>query len=646
MKKMLSLMLVGILALTACQTTLENPTIRLKDDNAMIEKARGADSSSDDTANTGILADLAKRLNIPDRYVTEQNYSDERMTLTADAKILIPEYAMPVAKVEPIDFSQELVTRIYDRLIGDTPMFQEQFPKPTKKDLQEGIENYEGYIPELREQIAACANGCTDECKDNYYVWNCTDRKKDLAYAEKTFAKMKQAVKTATDTVTQTPLRADSRIKTIQEYDWFQSEVTGEYIGFRLSDSYEGNYNDGVSFSLSNNGGWSRDYFNELALDDDEESISRFDNGANLTYRNPNIGNYNSGVSYIRGGIGYGMGTFAGEQFTHELDRVSIKDQNDEENAAYFKAWEEYNATQPTCDFIETVNAADYSDDYSERAGAAAIFGYGDAISMVEDFLDDIGVHDMKPNELSSYYIMNPGLVNRDIGIDPVTGGKAWNGDVIDAHMEAVRNGEFDDDILDVQILVSLSREHNGVPVTASEQSGYYGQTFDYSLRGNYNLHRNWHYETFHILVSKDGIIGFDWNSPHKVVETIVRDSEMIMFDDVADIFETMFRVKYSGHMSMLLDTRGAVTTREIGEMSLSHESEITSVTLSLRRVLEQGNPDYGLLVPVWDFYGIIKTTTYEDGVAFPHKNSTAANEPLLTINAIDGTIVDINKGY
>lgn len=71
---------------------------------------------------------------------------------------------------------------------------------------------------------------------------------------------------------------------------------------------------------------------------------------------------------------------------------------------------------------------------------------------------------------------------------------------------------------------------------------------------------------------------------------------------------------------------------------------EISRVTLSLHRIIEQNSNESGLLVPAWNFYGKqISTLNDPDGYSEPIET---LNQSFLTINAIDGSIIDISKGY
>ena len=59
-------------------------------------------------------------------------------------------------------------------------------------------------------------------------------------------------------------------------------------------------------------------------------------------------------------------------------------------------------------------------------------------------------------------------------------------------------------------------------------------------------------------------------------------------------------------------------------------------------RVMEKGNVMEGTMVPVWDFFGR-ETVTQGDDEVYTYGGSF---DSWLTINALDGTIIDRDLGY
>lgn len=72
---------------------------------------------------------------------------------------------------------------------------------------------------------------------------------------------------------------------------------------------------------------------------------------------------------------------------------------------------------------------------------------------------------------------------------------------------------------------------------------------------------------------------------------------------------------------------------------------EIDHIKLELQRVVEKNSIENGIMIPVWNFYGTQKIT-YMDGDFFDDNYGLDAPKSLLTINAIDGSIINVDKGY
>ena len=102
-------------------------------------------------------------------------------------------------------------------------------------------------------------------------------------------------------------------------------------------------------------------------------------------------------------------------------------------------------------------------------------------------------------------------------------------------------------------------------------------------------------------------------------------------FDAVMERFDQMVRVKYEG---MMADPGwGGIRSMEV---------HVDRIELSLQRIIQPDNIDGGLLVPVWSFFGSILCTRPQD--SFNHAYDPTV--PFLTLNAVDGTLIDPMKGY
>ena len=137
-----------------------------------------------------------------------------------------------------------------------------------------------------------------------------------------------------------------------------------------------------------------------------------------------------------------------------------------------------------------------------------------------------------------------------------------------------------------------------------------------------------WSGENVRVYVNDGGIVGFDYEIPLELMETVVEDSSIKSFDDIKKTFESMIVANYASDTSSDDDT------------NLSTNVTVDKVVLRYTRVSEQDSFSTGLMVPVWDFIGSV---SYEGDAS---KLEAEKNSVVLTINAIDGTIIDRTVGY
>ena len=133
-----------------------------------------------------------------------------------------------------------------------------------------------------------------------------------------------------------------------------------------------------------------------------------------------------------------------------------------------------------------------------------------------------------------------------------------------------------------------------------------------------------WIYERLVFLVNDEGIVYAEWASPLEICDIRVYSCNLLPFSEIQQIFEKMVRVIWQYQ----------------AEDCLSLTCNITEARLELMRVLEQGSADNGLLIPVWNFYG-----TRQRSFASGNTDETL-HGIMLTINAIDGSIIDRALGY
>ena len=155
------------------------------------------------------------------------------------------------------------------------------------------------------------------------------------------------------------------------------------------------------------------------------------------------------------------------------------------------------------------------------------------------------------------------------------------------------------------------TRSLGGIPITYTDDAWV---AVAMTPGGSYQA--PWPYETLLFYVTDDGIVGLKWLSPYELGGAVTEDSALMPFPDVMDIFEKMYIV---------------------ANASASQRVTVTDIRLGYVRVLKQDETGVGLLVPAWDFFGT---------VADENENFTRPDHSFLTINAVDGSIIDRATGY
>lgn len=138
---------------------------------------------------------------------------------------------------------------------------------------------------------------------------------------------------------------------------------------------------------------------------------------------------------------------------------------------------------------------------------------------------------------------------------------------------------------------------------------------------GDSYVKKDWPIECMEFRINDDGIVAFNYNAPLAIKETVVDQAAVKSFDSVKDTFEKMVLIKY------------ATTDEQMDDKKI----DIDRVVLGYARVSEADSYDTGLLVPVWDFKGTIKRN---------YVGRAEEYGSVLTINAIDGSVMDRELGY
>jgi beta-lactamase regulating signal transducer with metallopeptidase domain len=211
-----------------------------------------------------------------------------------------------------------------------------------------------------------------------------------------------------------------------------------------------------------------------------------------------------------------------------------------------------------------------------------------------------------------------------------------------------------------------FTREVNGVLTTYEQDPGgnISQDEADKINSGSADYAETHAYERIVMAVDDSGILELQWSSPDEPKQTVSDNAKILTLDQAVETFKQQFFIHNAlvnskdygasepGKMSMAdagknLRAQGIYSKNFIGD-----DKDITACTytidrvvLGLSRVAVKDNPNEFMIVPVYDFFGSVKVD-YTKKSGYPEFISTDANVSFLTINAIDGSIIDRSLGY
>lgn len=160
--------------------------------------------------------------------------------------------------------------------------------------------------------------------------------------------------------------------------------------------------------------------------------------------------------------------------------------------------------------------------------------------------------------------------------------------------------------------VLTYMREYDGVPATCTDHDG--------TLGGEEGYAAPWSYERIDLAISEKGLMALDWNSPYGDVQPTAENISMLPFEDVTDIFKKMIMVSNN------------VEGMETEKLTI----DIDTVRLGMMRITDTADNEKGIIIPVWDFFGTLTGEGWASNLY----------DTQLTINAIDGTVIDRGMGY
>ena len=147
------------------------------------------------------------------------------------------------------------------------------------------------------------------------------------------------------------------------------------------------------------------------------------------------------------------------------------------------------------------------------------------------------------------------------------------------------------------------------------------------------DMSRNWDQEDIMGAVNEDGIRKLEWRSPLTVTEVVTENATLLPFSEIETIAKRQ--------INRLHSYRG-FRGEENGTL------EVAGVRLGLLYIMEQNVLEGGLLVPVWYFLQADAPNEHQKEL-WPNEIETWNYDtlnPLVVINAVDGTVIDPYAGY
>ncbi len=191
------------------------------------------------------------------------------------------------------------------------------------------------------------------------------------------------------------------------------------------------------------------------------------------------------------------------------------------------------------------------------------------------------------------------------------------------AYLSSFDNNHQTEDVQCWQL--TYARQLQGIPVSIYKEDDAFIMPVAIGY-GAYNS--GFTCETLTVQVDDTGIVLFLWAGSMELLDTINENAKLLPFADIQQRIKEQLPIKFTNPKA-----RNATFV------------QVTNVQLGLARVRIKDAKDDYMLIPVWDVYGYNDATSpYISGKA--KTNPQDLIETLLTVNAMDGSVIDRSLGY
>ena len=170
-----------------------------------------------------------------------------------------------------------------------------------------------------------------------------------------------------------------------------------------------------------------------------------------------------------------------------------------------------------------------------------------------------------------------------------------------------------------------FTRQVAGVNVTYNDVTDSGGRLY----RDTPDYTPSWGYERIQLLVDDAGVLYMAYPPLYEVTEIVTERAEILSLEEAVASFEQMIGYQYAVY--------------ETGEEEPCDDAYlcIDEIRLGLTRIAEKNAQQQGYLVPSWTFFGHYKLIDF-----WPDGEGHHGTEAILIVNALDGSIIDPDRGF
>jgi hypothetical protein len=169
----------------------------------------------------------------------------------------------------------------------------------------------------------------------------------------------------------------------------------------------------------------------------------------------------------------------------------------------------------------------------------------------------------------------------------------------------------------------------------AREYNGTYARAVNYMYKNdNINYREAVGTEKLYVVVDNSGICSFRWQNCSKYVETVTEDVPLVDLETVTNAFQDYCGFKFAWVPDYDNFPDGVTATININR-----------VELNMMMSLEKNDIGSYIMIPVWDYIGDINyDQEIKNDIGTPINGQKDIS--IITVNAIDGTVIDRQQGY